>query len=72
MANRSSFTTSDASRAAAREQLMTWGERDNIAVVAQESGDPAAVIFDAIRRQGPRAWISCSPIPPADCQRNCT
>lgn len=38
----------DTFRAAAREQLMTWGERNNVTVVAQESGDPAAVIFDAI------------------------
>lgn len=38
----------DTFRAAAREQLMTWGERNNVAVVAQESGDPAAVVFDAI------------------------
>ena len=37
----------DTSRAAAREQLMTWGERNNVAVIAQESGDPAAVVFDA-------------------------
>lgn len=38
----------DTFRAAAREQLQTWGERNGIAVIAQESGDPAAVIFDAI------------------------
>jgi fused signal recognition particle receptor len=38
----------DTFRAAAREQLMTWGERNNVTVVAQESGDAAAVIFDAI------------------------
>lgn len=38
----------DTFRAAAREQLQAWGERNNIAVIAQESGDPAAVIFDAI------------------------
>lgn len=38
----------DTFRAAAREQLQTWGERNNVAVIAQESGDPAAVIFDAI------------------------
>ncbi len=38
----------DTFRAAAREQLQTWGERNNVKVVAQESGDPAAVIFDAI------------------------
>lgn len=38
----------DTFRAAAREQLAIWGERNNVAVVAQQSGDPAAVIFDAI------------------------
>jgi len=38
----------DTFRAAAREQLMTWGERNNVTVVAQEGGDAAAVIFDAI------------------------
>ncbi|HEX5394200.1 MAG TPA: signal recognition particle-docking protein FtsY [Rhodocyclaceae bacterium] len=38
----------DTFRAAAREQLMTWGERNGVTVVAQESGDPAAVVFDAI------------------------
>ncbi|MDB5807651.1 MAG: hypothetical protein JWN73_4973 [Betaproteobacteria bacterium] len=37
----------DTFRAAAREQLVTWGERNNIAVITQESGDAAAVIFDA-------------------------
>jgi fused signal recognition particle receptor len=38
----------DTFRAAAREQLETWGQRNNVTVIAQESGDPAAVIFDAI------------------------
>jgi fused signal recognition particle receptor len=38
----------DTFRAAAREQLVVWGERNNIAVIAQQSGDPAAVVFDAI------------------------
>lgn len=38
----------DTFRAAAREQLKAWGERNGIAVIAQESGDPAAVVFDAI------------------------
>ncbi|OPZ03077.1 MAG: Signal recognition particle receptor FtsY [Alphaproteobacteria bacterium ADurb.BinA305] len=38
----------DTFRAAAREQLLAWGERNGVAVIAQESGDPAAVIFDAI------------------------
>ena len=32
----------------AREQLAVWGERNNATVIAQESGDPAAVVFDAI------------------------
>jgi fused signal recognition particle receptor len=43
----------DTFRAAAREQLIAWGERNHIDVIAQENsgqqkGDPAAVIFDAI------------------------
>jgi fused signal recognition particle receptor len=43
----------DTVRAAAREQLMAWGERNNVAVIAQDGNnqqkaDPAAVIFDAI------------------------
>jgi fused signal recognition particle receptor len=38
----------DTFRAAAREQLQIWGERNNVHVVAQSSGDPAAVMFDAI------------------------
>lgn len=38
----------DTFRAAAREQLAIWGERNNITVIAQESGDPAAVAFDAV------------------------
>ncbi|MDR0440807.1 MAG: signal recognition particle-docking protein FtsY [Candidatus Accumulibacter sp.] len=38
----------DTFRAAAREQLQAWGEKNGVAVVAQESGDPAAVVFDAV------------------------
>ena len=38
----------DTYRAAAREQLMAWGERNQVQVIAQQGGDPAAVIFDAI------------------------
>lgn len=38
----------DTFRAAAREQLVVWGERNGVAVVAQQSGDPAAVVFDAV------------------------
>lgn len=39
----------DTFRAAAREQLASWGERNRVAVIAQKSGDPAAVIFDAVK-----------------------
>ncbi len=39
----------DTFRAAAREQLTVWGERNGVAVIAQESGDPAAVAFDAVQ-----------------------
>jgi len=38
----------DTFRAAAREQLQVWGERNNVHVVSQTSGDAAAVMFDAI------------------------
>jgi len=34
--------------AAAREQLVAWGTRNAVPVIAQESGDPGAVIFDAL------------------------
>jgi fused signal recognition particle receptor len=40
----------DTFRAAAVEQLQTWGERNNIPVVAQHTGaDSASVIFDALQ-----------------------
>ena len=40
----------DTFRAAAVEQLKTWGERNNVAVIAQGSGaDSASVIFDALQ-----------------------
>ncbi|MBU1225149.1 MAG: signal recognition particle-docking protein FtsY [Gammaproteobacteria bacterium] len=39
----------DTFRAAAREQLQVWGERNNVTVVSQEKGDSAAVIYDAIQ-----------------------
>ena len=38
----------DTFRAAAREQLQAWGERNDVHVVSSEGGDAAAVIFDAI------------------------
>jgi fused signal recognition particle receptor len=39
----------DTFRAAAREQLLTWGERNNVTVIAQQGGDAAAVIYDAVQ-----------------------
>ncbi|WP_096085577.1 signal recognition particle-docking protein FtsY [Agaribacterium haliotis] len=40
----------DTFRAAAVEQLQTWGERNNVAVVAQHTGaDSASVVFDALQ-----------------------
>ena len=38
----------DTFRAAAREQLAVWGARNDVAVIQQTGGDPAAVVFDAI------------------------
>nr|WP_317615796.1 signal recognition particle-docking protein FtsY [Achromobacter spanius] len=38
----------DTFRAAAREQLVEWGSRNNVSVISQDGGDPAAVAFDAV------------------------
>ncbi|WP_125579604.1 signal recognition particle-docking protein FtsY [Lacticaseibacillus suibinensis] len=41
----------DTFRAGAIEQLQEWGRRDDVPVVAtQAGGDPAAVVFDAVKR----------------------
>lgn len=39
----------DTFRAAAREQLQAWGERNNVTVISQATGDSAAVCFDAVQ-----------------------
>jgi fused signal recognition particle receptor len=39
----------DTFRAAAREQLMEWGKRNDVTVITQQSGDAAAVIYDAVQ-----------------------
>jgi fused signal recognition particle receptor len=39
----------DTFRAAAREQLVIWGQRNGVEVIQQSSGDPAAVVFDAVQ-----------------------
>jgi fused signal recognition particle receptor len=38
----------DTFRAAAREQLAVWGERNDVAVIQQAGGDAASVMFDAV------------------------
>ena len=38
----------DTFRAAAREQLEAWGRQNGVEVIAQQGGDPAAVMFDSI------------------------
>jgi fused signal recognition particle receptor len=39
----------DTFRAAAREQLAVWGERNQVEVIGGQGNDPAAVIFDAVQ-----------------------
>ncbi len=38
----------DTFRAAAREQLTVWADRNRVEVISQDKGDPAAVSFDAV------------------------
>ncbi len=42
------LAAADTFRAAAREQLSVWADRNQVQVVSQEGGDPAAVTFDAV------------------------
>jgi fused signal recognition particle receptor len=42
------LAAADTFRAAAREQLVAWGERNQVQVISQDGGDPAAVAFDAV------------------------
>ena len=42
------LAAADTFRAAAREQLAVWAGRNQVEIVSQEGGDPAAVAFDAI------------------------
>lgn len=45
----------DTFRAAAREQLVEWGNRNNVQVIAQEGGNPGAVAFNAVTAGKSRA-----------------
>lgn len=42
------LAAADTFRAAAREQLAVWADRNKVEIVSQEGGDPAAVSFDAV------------------------
>jgi len=42
------LAAADTFRAAAREQLLTWADRNQVDIISQESADPAAVSFDAV------------------------
>jgi fused signal recognition particle receptor len=42
------LAAADTFRAAAREQLAVWADRNKVEIVSQEGGDPAAVTFDAV------------------------
>ncbi len=42
------LAAADTFRAAAREQLQVWAQRNTVEIVSQEGGDPAAVSFDAV------------------------
>ena len=49
------LAAADTFRAAAREQLQVWAGRNQVEIVSQEGGDPAAVTFDAVRAGQARA-----------------
>jgi len=42
------LAAADTFRAAAREQLTVWADRNTVEIIGQEGGDPAAVSFDAV------------------------
>jgi fused signal recognition particle receptor len=43
------LAAADTFRAAAREQLAVWADRNQVEIVSPEGGDPAAVTFDAVK-----------------------
>jgi fused signal recognition particle receptor len=42
------LAAADTFRAAAREQLAVWAQRNTVEIISQQGGDPAAVSFDAV------------------------
>ncbi len=49
------LAAADTFRAAAKEQLLTWADRNKVDIISQESADPAAVSFDAVSAGKARA-----------------
>lgn len=43
------LAAADTFRAAAREQLLVWADRNTVEIVSNEGGDPSAVSFDAVQ-----------------------
>ena len=43
------LAAADTFRAAAREQLEVWADRNQVEIVSQEGGDPASVTFDSVK-----------------------
>ena len=42
--------SADTFRAAANDQLKVWAKRSNVAVIEKDSGDPASVAFDTVKK----------------------
>ena len=42
------LAAADTFRAAAKEQLLVWADRNQVDIISQDQGDPAAVSFDAV------------------------
>ena len=43
------LAAADTFRAAAREQLLVWADRNTVEIVSNEGGDPSSVSFDAVQ-----------------------
>ncbi len=55
--NKVMLAAGDTFRAAAVEQLQAWGERNDVPVIAQQTGaDPASVIYDALQAATARGF----------------
>jgi fused signal recognition particle receptor len=67
------LAAADTFRAAAREQLAVWADRNTVEIVSQQGGDPAAVSFDAVNAGKARGCdVVMVPTPPGACPRSCT